>query len=272
MCLKAVVLRAVWLLAVSVFSTSLRSTVMPETSLRKFCPHCNEAVSATTYRRHRGLYFDETSNLWTSSVEVGINATGHESSDAESNMDEGTIPHNKAYTVIVHYQDVSISDMNQDVDNDHHSEVSDGENEENGMLCHVQFIIIIFRTVSADSDSHLEDTAAADDDRMCAEEMTVNDGDLWDVDDEELMDDFQCVEEDQPSIPPGSPGSPVHSKLHNLLVLFVALLAKWSVFYNITENSLNSLLKVLGFFFNCLESCFPLLLLFGNCFLGPLTS
>ena len=94
-------------LAVSVFSTtSTRSPVMPETSLRKFCPHCHEAVSATTYRRHRGLYFDEVSNTWTSSVEVEISATGHDSSDAESTVDEGNLYYasdyklNKVFTVI----------------------------------------------------------------------------------------------------------------------------------------------------------------------------
>ena len=102
---------------------------------------------------------------------------------------------------------------------------------------------------------------------MCAEEMTVNDGDLWEsVGDEELMDDFQSLEEDHSCIPPHSPGSPIHSRLHNFLGLFVALLAKWSAFYNITENSLNSLLKVLGFCFQLLGKLIPPLASFSKMF------
>lgn len=37
---------------------------MPEN--RRFCPHCSEVVSASTFRRHRMLYYSEITNEWQS--------------------------------------------------------------------------------------------------------------------------------------------------------------------------------------------------------------
>ena len=35
---------------------------MPET--KKYCPHCKEKVSASTYRRHRVQYFNHVRKTW----------------------------------------------------------------------------------------------------------------------------------------------------------------------------------------------------------------
>ena len=56
---------------------------MPES--KKYCTHCKDTVSATTYRRHRDKFFDESSNKWTLKCD-----TEEFSSGAES-MDEGKI-------------------------------------------------------------------------------------------------------------------------------------------------------------------------------------
>ena len=35
---------------------------MPET--RRYCPHCEEHVSSTTFRRHKQLYYDQRCKKW----------------------------------------------------------------------------------------------------------------------------------------------------------------------------------------------------------------
>ena len=101
------------------------------------------------------------------------------------------------------------------------------------------------------------------------EEMSIEDGDMWeDVNEEEMIDDFQYAEESlelEPPVRSDSPESPMHSKLRVLLNLIV-LLAKWSVFFKVTENSFNSLLRVLGYFFKLLGKFVPSLASFSKMF------
>ena len=67
---------------------------MPKT--RKFCPHCNEVVSSTTYNRHRAIYFNESSKSWTfEEYNSSDLSSGAESDPGEDMQLEGMIlePH-----------------------------------------------------------------------------------------------------------------------------------------------------------------------------------
>ena len=47
---------------------------MPET--RHYCPHCEETVSLSTFRRHKLLYYDEDSHTWNKNYEVLSDSDG----------------------------------------------------------------------------------------------------------------------------------------------------------------------------------------------------
>lgn len=49
------------------FSEKLGETRPPNDAisrLRTVCEHCNESLSTKTYKRHRKLYFNETTDEW----------------------------------------------------------------------------------------------------------------------------------------------------------------------------------------------------------------
>lgn len=49
----------------SVLSRKLDSMVNRKPSSKPiFCPHCEDGLSAKTYRKHRMLYYNEKDNVW----------------------------------------------------------------------------------------------------------------------------------------------------------------------------------------------------------------
>ena len=54
---------------------------MPES--RHFCPHCEEIVSLSTIRRHKQLYYDESSHTWTKASDRDRVESDSDHSDAD---------------------------------------------------------------------------------------------------------------------------------------------------------------------------------------------
>lgn len=67
--------------------------MMPES--KKFCPHCEERVSATTYRRHKLRYFVQSTNTWTRDTvdEQSGSETENERAESEPESENGMTLH-----------------------------------------------------------------------------------------------------------------------------------------------------------------------------------
>ena len=83
----------------------------------------------------------------------------------------------------------------------------------------------------------------------------INDDDIWEdtdeIDFDQPLNNVSINDDrnhDTPASPissgspsPLSPASPIQSKAYDIILFFLSLLGKWSSFYKISDNSLNSL-------------------------------